>query len=137
MLTAQTEIPAKGHTEKIVKGKAAGCTEAGLTDGVVCETCGEVLTAQTEIPAKGHTDADEDGLCDRCRITMGEPTEPEAPTKPEQPTQPEQPTEPAAQTEDDANRCKYCGRVHTGFFGAFVRFFHRIAYFFAHLFGRM
>lgn len=32
--------------------------------------------------------------------------------------------------------CKWCGETHTGFWGAIVRFFHSILYFFAHLFGR-
>ena len=44
-----------GHTEETVTGKAATCTETGLTDGVKCSVCGETLTAQTEIPAKGHS----------------------------------------------------------------------------------
>ena len=50
------EIPATGHTEEVVKGKAATCTENGLTDGKKCSVCGEVLEAQKEIPAKGHTE---------------------------------------------------------------------------------
>ena len=42
------------HSEEAVAGKAATCTEAGLTDGVKCSVCGEFTTAQTVIPAKGH-----------------------------------------------------------------------------------
>ncbi|MBQ7638009.1 MAG: hypothetical protein IJS90_03810, partial [Clostridia bacterium] len=38
---------------------------------------------------------------------------------------------------DDENICKFCGQVHEGFWGKFVGFFHKIAYFFAHLFGKM
>lgn len=35
------------------------------------------------------------------------------------------------------NKCKYCGEDHgTSFLGRFVAFFHKIAYFFAHLFGK-
>ncbi|MBR3017162.1 MAG: hypothetical protein IKH57_08820 [Clostridia bacterium] len=62
------EIPATGHTEEPIPGKAATCTEPGLTDGVKCSVCGEVLTAQEEIPALGHdwgeweTVKGEDGL---------------------------------------------------------------------------
>lgn len=41
------------HTEVIVPGYAATCTEDGLTDGVICATCGETLVAQEVIPA-GH-----------------------------------------------------------------------------------
>ena len=42
------------HTEETVAGKAATCTEAGLTDGKKCSVCGETLTAQEEIPAVAH-----------------------------------------------------------------------------------
>ncbi len=43
------------HTEKILLGKEASCTETGLTEGIVCEVCGLELAKQTVIPAKGHT----------------------------------------------------------------------------------
>ena len=46
-------VAKKGHTEEIVAGKAATCTETGLTDGKKCSVCGEVLVAQQEIPATG------------------------------------------------------------------------------------
>ncbi|MBQ8083920.1 MAG: leucine-rich repeat domain-containing protein [Clostridia bacterium] len=42
------------HTEEVVKGKAATCTEKGLTDGKKCSVCGEVLEEQKEISALGH-----------------------------------------------------------------------------------
>ena len=47
-------------------------------------------------------------------------------------------TDPAAPSgpSDGGNKCKWCGKTHTGFRGAIVRFFHSVAYFFAHLFGR-
>ena len=65
------------------------------------------------------------------------PDTPDDPTGPENPTEPEQPTEPAGpdqpQTED---LCKWCGEPHTGPMGGFIRFFHSILYFFAHLFGK-
>ncbi len=32
--------------------------------------------------------------------------------------------------------CKWCGQRHEGFFGKILGFFHSVAYFFAHLFGR-
>ncbi len=50
-------IPATGHTEVTIAGKAATCTASGLTDGTKCSVCGEILTAQTVIPALGHTNA--------------------------------------------------------------------------------
>ena len=43
------------HTPVTVPGKAATCTEAGLTEGSKCSVCGTVLKEQEEIPAKGHT----------------------------------------------------------------------------------
>ena len=48
-------IAKKAHTEVTVSGKAPTCTEKGLTDGVKCSVCGEIITAQKEISAKGHT----------------------------------------------------------------------------------
>ena len=45
---------ALGHTEETVTGKAATCTETGLTDGVKCSVCGETITAQEVISATGH-----------------------------------------------------------------------------------
>ena len=52
----KTEVIAKlPHTEETVAGYAATCTEDGLTDGVKCSICGEIITVQEVIPAKGHT----------------------------------------------------------------------------------
>ena len=42
------------HVEEVVPGKAATCTDKGLTDGKKCSVCGEVLEAQKDIPALGH-----------------------------------------------------------------------------------
>ena len=44
------------HTEKVVPGMAATCTATGLTDGKVCEVCGEVLVEQTVIEMIPHTE---------------------------------------------------------------------------------
>ena len=44
------------HTEEIILGKAATCTETGLTDGKKCSVCQEILVAQEEIEALGHTE---------------------------------------------------------------------------------
>ena len=52
------------HVEEVVPGKAATCTEKGLTDGKKCSVCGEVLEAQKDIPALGHDF--KDGKCTRC-----------------------------------------------------------------------
>ena len=51
------------HVEEIVAGKAATCTEAGLTEGKQCSICGSVMLAQEVIPAKGHKASEDDGDC--------------------------------------------------------------------------
>ena len=52
-----------------------------------------------------------------CRITVQD-TEPQSPDTPSTPS----------------DACKFCGKVHTGFFGKLVQFFHNIFYFFKNLF---
>ena len=54
------------HIAKVVPGKAATCTETGLTDGEVCEICGEVLKAQEEIPVTDHTPKAVEGKAATC-----------------------------------------------------------------------
>ena len=44
------------HTEEIIPGTLATCTQSGLTDGKKCSECGEILVPQEVIPAKGHTE---------------------------------------------------------------------------------
>ena len=61
------------HTEVTIPGKSASCTEAGLTAGVKCSDCGEIIKKQETIPALGHEDDDNDGICDIC----GEETKPD------------------------------------------------------------
>ncbi len=53
------------HTEETIPGKEPTCSEPGLTDGVKCDLCGEILTPQEEIPALDHSYG-EDGLCIHC-----------------------------------------------------------------------
>ncbi len=43
------------HTEKIISGYDATCTEDGLTEGKKCANCGEILVKQEVIIALGHT----------------------------------------------------------------------------------
>ena len=57
-------IPALGHTPVTFPGQEATCTEAGLSNGVKCSVCGEVLSAQQTIPALGHSY--QNGVCVRC-----------------------------------------------------------------------
>ncbi len=47
-------IPMLEHTPKIIEGRAATCTQDGLSDGSVCEVCNTVLQPQTRIVATGH-----------------------------------------------------------------------------------
>ncbi|MBP3401553.1 MAG: bacterial Ig-like domain-containing protein [Clostridia bacterium] len=54
------------HTEETIPGKAATCTEKGLTDGKKCSTCGEILVAQEEIAALGHTEETIPGKAATC-----------------------------------------------------------------------
>ena len=62
------------HTEEVIPGKDATCTEAGLTEGKKCTTCEKTLVEQTEIEALGHDwatvmSSDESGhwtACSRC-----------------------------------------------------------------------
>ena len=49
-----TEAPGCAHEEVVLEGKAATCTESGLTEGKKCSKCDEILVPQEEIPAAGH-----------------------------------------------------------------------------------
>lgn len=59
-----------GHAEQVTAGYAATCNEPGLTDGVVCATCGKILSQQQVIEKLGHEwQLSEDGQncsCLRC-----------------------------------------------------------------------
>lgn len=48
------EIPLKSHNEVTDYGKAATCTETGLTDGSHCSVCKKVFVTQSEIPKTNH-----------------------------------------------------------------------------------
>ena len=77
-------IPALGHDIETIPGKAATCTESGLTEGSRCRRCGATLKAQETIPALGHSPktvagkaatCTESGLtegsvCERCGATL-------------------------------------------------------------------
>ena len=95
---------ATGHKIVIEPGFEATCAEAGLTGATVCEYCGEIYNEHIVIPATGkHVDNDIDGYCDVCGAEVGESARPDA--------------------------CKLCGKVHKGFGGMIVGFFHRIIVF--------
>lgn len=70
-----TEGEANGHTEEVIPGKSATCTETGLTDGKKCSVCGEILEEQEEIAMTGHVyDSDTDATCNVCGATREIPT---------------------------------------------------------------
>ena len=58
--------PAKGHTEQAVVGKRATCTRKGLSDGIVCMECDEVLLKQTELPKIAHVPVTVEGRDATC-----------------------------------------------------------------------
>ena len=69
-----TDGVALGHSEEVLAGKDATCTEAGLTDGKKCSVCGETTLAQEEISALGHTEeimVGEDPTCTSTGLTDG------------------------------------------------------------------
>ncbi len=73
--TKTEAISKTAHTPVTVTGKAATCTEAGLTDGSKCSVCGAVITAQQSIPAKGHTPtavAGKAATCTEAGLTDGQ-----------------------------------------------------------------
>lgn len=62
-------LPLDKHTEETIPGKAATCTETGLTDGVKCSVCGTVLVAQEVIPVTGHTVVTDERKAPTCTET--------------------------------------------------------------------
>lgn len=51
--------PALGHTGMTISGFEPTCYENGLTEGVQCIDCGEMLVEPQVIPATGHTPGEE------------------------------------------------------------------------------
>ena len=58
-------VEALGHTEVSDPAVAPTCVDTGLTAGIHCGVCGEVLVAQTEVPATGEHTYD-NGVCTGC-----------------------------------------------------------------------
>ena len=51
-----TVVAALGHTEETIPAVDPTCTKPGLTAGVKCSVCGDIITAQEEVAALGHTE---------------------------------------------------------------------------------
>ena len=73
--TKTETVTHSGHTEVVIPGKAATCTEDGLTDGKKCSVCGTVTVEQTEIPAAGHkggeATCEKPAVCEVCGKEYG------------------------------------------------------------------
>ncbi len=50
------EVAKAAHTEETIPAVEATCTSTGLTEGVKCSVCGEILVAQTVVDKKAHTE---------------------------------------------------------------------------------
>ena len=47
--------PASEHTGELITGYEATCTECGMTDGVVCTVCGQIVSGYEIISPLGHS----------------------------------------------------------------------------------
>ena len=68
-------LPALGHIEVYDWGTIVTCTTPGLTYGIHCERCGEILLAQQTVPALGHDVAVDEAVeptCTDTGLTRGE-----------------------------------------------------------------
>ncbi|MBQ7687658.1 MAG: peptidoglycan-binding protein [Clostridia bacterium] len=104
---AADETEALGHAYGI-RITPPTCTEGGITT-YKCVRCGDTYM-KDPIDPPGHTDADGDGVCDLCSQYIGLEIEPQS-------------------------NC-VCGKAHSGPFAGFLRFFHKIVYYFKNLFGK-
>jgi hypothetical protein len=142
----------------------SSCTAHGYTAGVWCGDCETWISGHEEKPLVPHSyvgpewkwngtaSANAVFACTRCGDTQSVPAEISSETVKE-PTDTEAGKKVyTATVEFEGNTytdtleksipalneglCKWCGERHEGFFGRILGFFHSIAYFFAHLFGR-
>ncbi len=56
------------HTEEEISAVAPTCTEDGMTAGVKCSVCGDVLTAPETDPATGHTEEEIPAVAPTCTV---------------------------------------------------------------------
>ncbi|MEE1505258.1 MAG: leucine-rich repeat protein [Acutalibacteraceae bacterium] len=62
-------VDALGHNEVVDKAVEPNCTETGLTKGVHCSVCSDVLIAQEIVPALGHTEVVDKPVAPTCTET--------------------------------------------------------------------
>ena len=60
------------NTTAIGNAKDATCTETGLTAGLKCADCGEIMEEQATIPALGHDSTEEEIITEATCTTAGE-----------------------------------------------------------------
>lgn len=63
---------ATGHSPEVIRGVAPSCTEKGMTDGLRCGLCGELLQPRTVVSALGHSWTDEQILKEPVGTQWGE-----------------------------------------------------------------
>ena len=91
-ITAQTVIPAKGHSIVEDSAVSATCTKSGLTEGSHCSVCQATIVVQDIVPATGHDYKEatysSPATCRNCGATSGIPLQkqPIYITKPYMPT---------------------------------------------------
>ena len=61
-------VPKAAHTEVTDKGKAATCTESGMTDGKHCSVCNTVTVEQKPIAALGHKEVIDEAVEATCSV---------------------------------------------------------------------
>ena len=65
-------VPAPGHNEQTIPAVSETCTKSGLTEGIRCSVCGEIIVAQEPIPPHGHnlsTTTEKDENCNVFDVT--------------------------------------------------------------------
>lgn len=67
--SSYTEIAALGHTEETIPAIAPDCVNAGLTEGIRCSVCGEILASQETVPALGHAEVLDTAKSPTCTAT--------------------------------------------------------------------
>ena len=69
VMVEKHELPKIAHTEVVVEGKEATCTETGLTEGKKCSVCGTVTAEQEVIEKLVHTEVVLEGKKATCTET--------------------------------------------------------------------